>query len=171
MLFNRNKDFMIPTFPFFKQMGEFDCGITCLRMIAKYYGGNISPKSLKRMVQHQTRGISLLEISENAERIGMNHKGVQISYDRLADDIPTPCIAFWQKYHFVVIYHVTEVYIWIADPATNGLYIFSREAFEKGWICDKKKKEGVLLLLEPTSIFYEKKEKQPLEIPLPLKAM
>ena len=157
---------MIPVFPFFKQMGEFDCGIACLRMIATYYGGNISRKCLRKLIQFQTKGVSLLQLSYAAEKIGLRNLGVKITYDRLADDIPTPCIAFWKQQHFVVIYHADEQNVFVADPAAKGLYVYSKEAFNDGWICDPKNEEGILLLLEPTSLFLEKKKKRLLELNL-----
>ena len=53
-------------------------------------------------------------------------------------------------------FHVTEKYVYVADPATKGLFIISKSAFEKAWIGKNKNREGVLLLLETTPEFNDK---------------
>ena len=150
------QNFRMPNYPFFRQLGEFDCGIACLRMIVKYHGGKIPNEQLEALSKNQTKGVSLFEISECAEKMGLRNIGVKISYERFADDIPTPCIAYWRSQHFIVIYKVSKEYVWIADPAAKGQYIFSKEIFKDGWICDKENQEGILLLMEPTPVFSEK---------------
>ncbi len=39
---------MFKTFPFYKQLDAMDCGATCLRMIAKYYGKGYSLDTLRQ---------------------------------------------------------------------------------------------------------------------------
>ena len=92
---------MIANFPFFRQMGELDCGIACLRMITKYFGGNIRKDVFYSIIEPKAEGVSLLEISDAANDLGIKTLGVRIKYDRLADDIPTPCIAYWKERHFM----------------------------------------------------------------------
>ena len=147
---------MIANFPFFRQMGQLDCGIACLRMITKYFGGNIRKDEIYSIIKPNDEGVSLLDISNAANDLGIKTLGVKIKYDRLADDIPTPCIAFWKEQHFVVVYQVTERFVYVADPASKGLFIISKSAFENGWVGENKDREGVLLLLETTPAFYEK---------------
>ena len=147
---------MKAVFPFFRQLGEFDCGIACLRMITKYFGKNISNENFHSLIQPNEDGVSLLDISEVANNLGLKTLGVRIKFDRLADDIPTPCIAYWKEQHFIVVYHVTEKFVYVADPASKGLFIISKSAFENGWVGKSKEREGVVLLLETTPAFYEK---------------
>jgi ATP-binding cassette subfamily B protein len=155
---------MIPQFPFHRQLGEFDCGVSCLKMIIDYFGKSISFESLQHILPIREEGVSLNDISDVASSIGLKTMGVKVNYDRLVEDIPTPCIAFWKQQHFVVIYHVSEDYVWIADPASRGIYIQSRETFLEGWICDKKSQSGVLLLFETTPAFSESKISKNLEM-------
>ncbi|MCQ2314691.1 MAG: cysteine peptidase family C39 domain-containing protein [Bacteroidales bacterium] len=37
---------MLKSFPFFPQLDAMDCGPTCLRMIAKYYGRHYTLENL-----------------------------------------------------------------------------------------------------------------------------
>lgn len=147
---------MIANFPFYRQMGELDCGIACLRMITKYFGIHIPKKEFYKTIPTNDDGISLADISDVANQLGIDTLGVRVKFDRLADDIPTPCIAYWKEQHFIVVYHVSKRFVYVADPATKGLFIISKTAFENGWVGSNKDREGVLLLLETTPAFYEK---------------
>ena len=147
---------MIAKFPFYRQIGELDCGIACLRMITKYFGIQIPKKDFYSNIKPNEEGISLADISDMANDFGIETLGVRIKYDRLADDIPTPCIAYWKEQHFIVVYKVTERVVYVADPAMKGIFIITKSAFVNGWVGKNFNKEGVLLLLEATPVFYEK---------------
>ena len=43
-------------FPFYKQLDGMDCGPTCLRMIAKYYGKTFSVQQLREQSYIQRTG-------------------------------------------------------------------------------------------------------------------
>lgn len=145
------------TFPFYHQHDAMDCGATCLRMIARHYGRFYSLEYLRELTYLDREGVSLLGISDAAEHIGFHTLAVKTSYDRLADDIPLPCIAYWNQNHFVVVYKATKKYVWIADPA-HGKIALSREEFIERWANDEEDGEpiGILLLLETTPEFYER---------------
>ena len=69
----------MPKFPFFKQYDAMDCGPSCLRMIAAYYGKTYSLHKL-RTLSHITReGVSLLGLSDAAEAIGFRTIGARIT--------------------------------------------------------------------------------------------
>jgi ATP-binding cassette subfamily B protein len=58
---------MRKTFPFYKQPDSKDCGPTCSRIIAKYYGKLISSKEIREISETTRAGSSLLKLSEAAE--------------------------------------------------------------------------------------------------------
>ena len=60
-------------FPFYKQLDGMDCGPTCLRMIAKYYGKTFSVQQLREQSYIQRTGVNLLGISEAAASIGLRN--------------------------------------------------------------------------------------------------
>ena len=47
-----------------------DCGPTCLRMVAKYYGRNFRLETLRQFCEISKEGVSLLGISDASEKIG-----------------------------------------------------------------------------------------------------
>jgi ATP-binding cassette subfamily B protein len=61
----------MPGFPFYKQLESMDCGPSCLRMIAKYYGKSYSLQSLRSKSFITRSGVSILGISDAAESSGL----------------------------------------------------------------------------------------------------
>ncbi len=133
-----------------------DCGPTCLRMIAKHYGRSYSLEYLRKNTFLTREGVSLLGISDAAEGIGMRTLSVRTTFERLAKEVPLPCIAHWRQNHFFVVYKVRYDKVYLADPA-HGLLSYTKEEFLRGWISTGED-EGVLLLLEPTPRFYEQED-------------
>ena len=127
-----------------------DCGPTCLRMVAKYYGKSISLQEIRELSNTTREGSSLLGISDAAEKIGFRTIGVKVTYEKLLEDAPLPCIAHWNQNHFVVIYKIKRDIVFVADPG-HGLLKYTKEEFLKAW--KSTANEGILLLLEPTPEF------------------
>ena len=73
------------------QPDQVDCGATCLRMIAKYYGRSISLEKLRLLSETTREGSSLKNISNAAEKIGFRTLGVKIDFEKLVDDVPLLC--------------------------------------------------------------------------------
>lgn len=55
------------SFPFYKQYDAKQCGITCLRMICKYYGKSLSIEHIAQYCHTSNEGASLLGISEGLQ--------------------------------------------------------------------------------------------------------
>lgn len=135
-----------------------DCGPTCLRMVAKFYGKNYSLQNLRNRCHITREGVSLLGISDAAESIGFRTTGVKVTWRQMVEEMPLPCIVHWNQRHFVVVYDVVKkhgVYkVMVADPA-SGLLEYTEEDFRGLWLESERKTEGIALILEPTPKFYE----------------
>lgn len=145
-------------FPFYQQHDEMDCGATCLRMVARYHGRFFSLETLRELTYIGREGVTMLGISDAAEHIGLQTLAVQTTFDQLHSVIPLPCIAHWNDNHFVVIYKVTDRYVWIADPAQDKFRI-TKEEFLQHWaseFTENGEPQGVLLLLQTTPEFYQR---------------
>jgi ATP-binding cassette subfamily B protein len=136
-----------------------DCGPTCLRMVAKHYGRNITLQTLRDKTQIGKEGVNLLGISEAAEAIGFRTQSIKLSYDTLINDAKLPAILHWKQNHFIILYKIKKDKLFVADPA-RGLISFTSQEFKANWISDKEQgqEEGVALLLEPTPAFYENRD-------------
>ncbi len=128
-------------FPHFKQLDQMDCGPTCLRMVAKFYGRSYSTSELRNKSFITREGVSLLGISDAAEAIGFRTIGVKIPFNKLVDEALLPCIVHWYQRHFVVVYKITKTNVFVADPAA-GLITFTKEEFKKGWHSTKDNGRG-----------------------------
>jgi len=152
---------MSKTYPHLKQLHARDCGVVCLRMVAQYYGKFYSTEQLRPLAHQRADGVSLLNLSEAAEQIGMHTVGAKLNYQRLIDDIPLPGIAHWKENHFVVVYEATDKQVTLADPAAEQLVTISPQEFLEGWVNNPQgfDQEGVILLMEPTASFFSQENK------------
>lgn len=142
-------------FPFYPQLEAMDCGSTCLRMVAKFYGRFYSLEYLREISNTGKDGVSLLDLSEAAELIGLKTLAVEADIFQLQDVIPKPCIINWGNNHFVVVYHQDSSKVWIADPA-QGKYKLNNDEFIQKWIGADADVEnsGIVLICQSTPDFY-----------------
>lgn len=145
---------MNKTAPIYHQHDSMDCGPTCLRMIAKFYGRSYSLLTLRDKCHITREGVSMLGISDAAESIGFRTTGVKLTWDQLREEMPLPCIVHWNQKHFVVVYTIDKKgVVTVADPA-SGLLKYHAEDFLKCWLQSENNEYGLALLLEPTPAFY-----------------
>lgn len=132
-----------------------DCGPSCLRMIAKYYGKSYTVSELRSKSYISLEGVSMLGISEAAEGIGFRTLGVKIPFEKITVDAPLPCIVHWNQNHFAVVYEIKKNKLRVADPAI-GLLTYTKEEFLNCWLSTSSNGHGlgIALLLEPTPLFY-----------------
>lgn len=137
-----------------------DCGSTCLRIIAKFYGKKIDAASLREHCYTTKEGVSLLNISDEAEMLGFRSSGVKITWVNLKENAPFPCIVHWNRHHFVVVYKITKKYVYVSDPG-YGLIKYTHKDFLSGWLSTTNKVKqtcGIVLILEPTLVFWQMSE-------------
>ena len=139
-----------------------DCGPTCLRMIAKHYGRNYKQKTLSWLCEINREGVSLLGISDAAEKIGLRSLGVKLGLQHLKE-AELPCILHWRQYHFVVLYKIKNKKYYLADPAA-GLVKLNEADFKRNWQGDSETFDGIALLLAPTPQFYEHEDEKGSEV-------
>ena len=145
-------------FPFYKQHDAMQCGITCLRMVCKYFGKEFSSDRLSGICFATNEGVSILGISEAAEKIGLHTLCGKFKVEQLTE-ISLPCILHWNQNHFVVLYKIKKKkWFYIADPA-QGLIKYSLKEFCSHWLSTKLSGEeiGIAILMQTTPVFYEYK--------------
>jgi ATP-binding cassette subfamily B protein len=149
-------------FPFYPQLEAMDCGSTCLRMVARFYGRFFSLEYLREISNTGKDGVSLLDLSEAAEIIGLKTLAVEADIIQLQDVIPKPCIINWGNNHFVVVYNQDSSKVWIADPA-QGKYKLNNDEFLHKWIGEDADIEnsGIVLICQSTPDFYTFNGKDP----------
>jgi ATP-binding cassette subfamily B protein len=119
---------MLKKFPFYKQPDAMDCGATCLRIIAKYYGRSISLPKLRSLSETTREGASLKTLANAAEKIGFRTLGVKVNFNKLDKEAPLPCIVHWNQQHFVVVYKIAP-----SNSPEGGVNILKRFFFAIKW--------------------------------------
>ncbi|MCK5138105.1 MAG: peptidase domain-containing ABC transporter [Bacteroidales bacterium] len=144
----------MPSFPFYKQLDAMDCGPTCLRMVARYYGKHFTLQTLREKSYLSREGVSMLGIAKAAEAIGFQTMGVSLTWQRLQSEAPFPVIVHWKQNHFIVVYKIRRNKVYVVDPGF-GHAVYTKEEFLKGWISTRKDGEakGSVLLVHPTPDF------------------
>lgn len=137
-------------FPFYKQEETADCGIACLRMIAKYYGKEYTSEHVRLLTDFDNSSLNLANLSNAAFQLGFRTISVHITLQKLKNEVPLPCILHWDLNHFVVLYDIeNEIGVptfVIAEPAMELLWI-SEIDFKTLWYT-KDANKGVALLFE-----------------------
>lgn len=161
---------MFKSRPFYYQKSSVDCGITCLRMISKFYGKNIATKTLVQLSEVEIVGLSMANIKRTAELIGFKSSGVRLENPEQVHLLKSnlPCIIHWNSNHFVVLYKIHSKKLLIGDPARGLVRIDYNEFYKRAFKTtplDPVDKEAHILLLEPTQQFFQRKEDKSSRIP------
>lgn len=144
-------------FKFIPQHDQMDCGPACLSMVAKHYGKNYSLNFLRENSFLSRDGVSILGISEAANKIGFETTPVKIEFSQLISKKTPPSILYWNKNHFIVLIKITKnvftkkLTFHIADPG-HGKVKLNEEDFKKSWVTNEG--NGIILFLHPTEEFY-----------------
>ncbi|BDS13644.1 peptidase domain-containing ABC transporter [Aureispira anguillae] len=155
------KQLLFPNkFPVFIQTDRFDCGPTCLRMLAKFYGKNLSMEHLRYKCKIGPDGVSAKNLIAAGEDLGFHIIPALIDFETLAVEAPLPCIVYWRDRHFVIVHKIKRNKVYVADPI-YGLITYTKEEFVKAWQNNNRVDDsqgGMTILLEPTAKFYEQED-------------
>jgi ATP-binding cassette, subfamily B, bacterial len=135
--------------PYVGQVDSLDCGPSCLQMISRFYGVNISSAvAAARYERGDVQGLSIQGLVELAESVGFEAKAFKVSLEQASVGIDKPWIALTEGNHFVVVYQLTTRQVILGDPAC-GVIAVSRDEFSEMWTGSSAK--GAAVLLIPTS--------------------
>lgn len=131
------------------------CGISCICMICRFYGRNVSLQYLEKYCQPSKDGVSLKSIADLCDTLKIDYTAGRASLNEL-EECPLPCILHWNQNHFVVLYKIDRNgnRFWIADPA-KGKYKLSADEFMKHWISTTSNftDKGVAMFFQTTDEF------------------
>jgi len=130
-------------YPFFFQKLNFDCAYACIKMLCVYY----EKKYDYILSEQRNMGFNINHIIFELENQGFNCYAVKVQFDKLILLQSFPCIAYYPKGHFVVIYNI-DIGIVIADPLL-GLYEMDKTLFFSEWLNGEK---GIIILATPIAL-------------------
>ena len=141
--------------PVIRQTQAAECGLTCVGMIANYYGHDIDMISLRRRFSTSLKGATLADVISIAQRLGLTSRALRIELEELPK-LTCPCILHWGLDHFVVLKKADAKRITIHDPA-NGVRVVPMQEVSDRF-------SGVALELVPGATFQPIKEKETLSM-------
>lgn len=141
--------------PVIQQTQAAECGLTCVAMIANYYGHKIDMITLRRRFSTSLKGATLGDVMLVSHQLGLAGRALRLEIDEL-HKLRTPCILHWDMNHFVVLKAVTKKKIIIHDPARGRRELALDEVSSSF--------TGVALELLPSAKFEKKQEKESLSM-------
>lgn len=136
------------------QQDQSDCGVACLLSLIKYYGGNSSIESIRKLSGTNITGTTLLGLYQAANDLGFNAQGCEADMAALFKH-PCPVILHVlieeKLEHYVVCYGTKsnekkELLFIIGDPSKGIIYL-SEVELSSIW------KSKICLTLEPNEQF------------------
>ena len=118
-----------------------DCGIACLLYVLKYFGKNVTYKSVEEKIVKEKDGISAYEIIKVSKEFGISSCGYKNL--KVNKNLTFPLIAHTinnNVQHFVVVLKVSNNNVYIMDPS-YGLITKPKDEFNKSYT-------GVAILFE-----------------------
>lgn len=136
--------------PVLHQTQAAECGLTCVGMIASYFGHKTDMITLRRKHTTSQKGATLADVMLIAHNMGLSGRALRLELDEL-DKLQLPCILHWDMNHFVVLKKVTKKSVTLHDPA-RGICEIPLDEVSNSFT-------GVALELHPNSHFEAKKKK------------
>lgn len=142
----------------YRQLEHSDCGLTCIRMVARHFGSRVPLARLRDMADFNRLGMSVKDIRQVLAELGLRSEMAKVPMSAV-DRMPLPAILYWRQCHFVVLYKVdTRRSLYkVTDPA-DGKMCYSREEFAKYWIPEGQT-AGLAVIAEPDEDFVPAKSR------------
>lgn len=130
-------------YPHYIQHGIRECGVTCLSMIAKYYGLNLSMKQARELVAVNQKGTNMYELTQAAKRIGLEAESLEGSQADLLEgvrnaefDVPFVArVGVKIGYeHYIVVWKIEKGKVIIGDPGWFRTRQISLDKFFRIWL-------------------------------------
>lgn len=144
-------DLFRPRVPIILQSEAPECGIACLAMVASYHGHRTDLSAMRVRLSPSLKGITLKNVAQIAETMGMSARGVQVPLESLGK-LRLPAILHWDMNHFVVLTEASGRKITVHDPARGKRVMTLDEA--------SRHFTGVAMEFTPTSAFQKKDERE-----------
>jgi ABC-type bacteriocin/lantibiotic exporter with double-glycine peptidase domain len=118
-----------------RQRDADDCGVAVLAMVLAASHAVAPPTartldSLRVVIHARGRGLSMLELQRVATTLGLDVRGLRLTYADLARLSPPAIVHF--RGHYVVLDRASDTTVTVRDPAVGRLRM-TRASFERRW--------------------------------------
>ena len=144
--------------PIVEQLQQTECGLCCAAMILGYYGSHVRLIDLRQKYEIGRDGLRMREIYELLKNYNMEVKIYNTDFTNI-NTKNCPCIAFWERKHFVVIEYIDKKRnkVIIADPALGRRSVSFDEAMQcySGYVLLAAPSDGFKLIKKKRNVWYE----------------
>lgn len=135
--------------PVILQTEAAECGLSCVAMIATYWGHRIDLFSMRQRFSISLKGANLRGLMTMAQGLCLQPRPLKLELEHLSE-LKLPAILHWDMNHFVVLSKVNSTHAFIHDPAVGERRLPLSE-FSQHFT-------GVAVELTPTSKFLPRNE-------------
>lgn len=150
ILFTLSRKKLFASFPNYRQRKGYQPGLICLQMLYKYYyGRKISYKKVLKLssLENKEQAMSLEDLSNAAEKTGLDCKVFKADLGMLYNEIRFPAIVYFPN-HMAVLYGIKNDHFYLSDPY-HGYIKLNTYYFATSWFTDNKNLKGIVLQLFP----------------------
>jgi ATP-binding cassette subfamily B protein RaxB len=137
--------------PVVLQTEAAECGLSCIAMVASYWGHKIDLSSMRQRFSVSLKGATLKGLMAIAQGLKLQPRPLKLEMIHLPD-LKLPAVLHWDMNHFVVLKWITNTHAFIHDPGVGERRLPLNEV--------AKHFTGVALELTPTGEFSRANEKR-----------
>ncbi len=146
-------------FKIVKQHDTKDCGAACLSMICRHYKLKLPMAKFRELIKVDNTGANIYGLVDGADKLGLKATALQGNADEFIDSLYKKEFSFPViarviiddvLEHYVVVYKITNKYIYVADPG-SGKKKYKYDEFFNIWT-------GHIVTFEKTANFKEANE-------------
>lgn len=139
-----------------QQVQQSECGLCCVSMILKYYKSYETLEDLRELLDAGRDGLNILQLKSVLDLKNFDTRLIKCNLQSKDDvyslkKIKLPCIAFWNKEHFLVISKINKKSIEVFDSASGRRNLSYLEFYQSF--------SGYILEATPNEKFIPKTEK------------
>ena len=95
-----------------------ECGLACLAMVTRAFGGAVALRELRQRMPHAGQGLTLRQLAGLAQQLGLVARPLRLDLEDLKA-LAKPCILHWDLNHYVVLHRVRRRGVEVLDPAVG----------------------------------------------------
>ena len=133
--------------PLIRQDANGECALACIAMIGAFYGHEIDFHRLKADFPTTRQGLSLSAVTQVADRLGFDTRGLALAGLEEMALVRLPAIIHWDDNHFIVLKSVKRGRYTVHDPA-SGIWQYREADFARHF-------SGHVLELAPSANFVQ----------------
>ncbi|QGN22318.1 peptidase domain-containing ABC transporter [Elizabethkingia anophelis] len=136
---------MLENFPNYIQKTKYECGLVCLKIIAKFYSRDFDKSNYKSYINEQKGGVSIYDLRNIAESEDFKTDTFTCKLTKIKD-LKRPIIAIVNQHHYVVIYKYKKNHFYISDPQ-KGIYKIHYDKLKS--IFESHTNGGIIITIAP----------------------